>query len=862
MAVAGSLTYDTDINKNGFNKGLKSLENTVNSTGSRIKSIVAGLGIDKLISATFNILNSSIDGAISRLDTLNNYPKVMSNLGVSATKAQKSINKMSDKLSGLPTTLDAGALAVQRFTSANGDVEKSTDYFLALNNAILAGGASTEIQASALEQLSQSYAKGKPDMMEWRSLMTAMPAQLKQVATAMGYVSTDQLGEDLRKGKVSMDDFMDKLVELNEKGTGEFQSFEEQARNSTGGIATSITVAKTQVTKGVTDIISSIEQFLKDEGLGGIGNIISEIGKKSKEVLDMVAGKMPQLLNWIKEHIDSLNVLAGAITSVVVAYTAYKSTLIAISAIQMIQKIAGTASAFIALIPSIRSVKDAMTLLNMTFSMNPIGLVVAAIAGLIAAFIYFWNTSEGFRNFWINLWEGIKSAVSNAINGIKQFFTNLINFVKSNWKGILLFIANPFIGGFKLLYDNCEGFRNFVNNFIQKIKEIFVNGWNAIVSFFTNTIPNTIKKIGESILNKLKQVWNSIVTFVTQTIPKLIKNIIEWFSGLPYKIGYHVGKILGAIVQLGLNLWNWVTVDLPQIIQGIINWFASLPERIQTWLISVINKIINWGINIYNTSIEWISNTVNSIITWFQELPGRIWEWLLKTIIDIIKWGQNVKETAVNKVSEMINTVIEYFKSLPGKIWTWLLNTLTKIGQFAKNMATKGKEGASNLFNNIVNTLKSLPQKMWDIGKNIVEGIWNGIKNAKDWVIRKVKEFAKGIFDGMKDALGIHSPSRLFRDGIGKFIPQGVAVGIEADTDSALKAIDKMNDDVLNKMNKAVSVETGSINADASVKANNSMMNIIQATFNIDGSVDIDGQKAGRLITPYVTKTLRGAGAY
>lgn len=788
MAVAGSLTYDTDINKNGFNKGLKSLENTVNSTGSRIKSIVAGLGIDKLISATFNVISGSVDGAISRLDTLNNYPKVMSNLGVASKDAEKSIKKMSDKLSGLPTTLDAGALAVQRFTSANGDVEKSTDYFLALNNAILAGGASTEIQTSALEQLSQSYAKGKPDMMEWRSLMTAMPAQLKQVATAMGYVSTDQLGEDLRKGKVSMDDFMDKLVELNEKGTGEFQSFEEQARNSTGGIATSITVAKTQVTKGVTDIISSIDQFLKDEGLGGIGNIISEIGKKSKEVLDMVAGKMPQLLNWIKEHIDSLNVLAGAITSVVVAYTAYKSTLIAISAIQMIQKIAGTASAFIALIPSIRSVKDAMILLNMTFFMNPIGLVVAAIAGLIAAFIYFGNTSEGFRNFWINLWEGIKSAVSNAINGIKQFFTNLINFVKSNWKGILLFIANPFIGGFKLLYDNCEGFRNFVNNFIQKIKEIFVNGWNAIVSFFT------------------------------QTIPQWIQNVINWFQNLPYMMGYLIGQILGKIIQFGVNVWNWITVTLPNIIQGIIDWFS--------------------------------------------QLPGRIWEWLLKTIIDIINWGQNVKESAVNKVSEMINTVIEYFKSLPGNIWTWLLNTLIKIGQFAKNMATKGKEGASNLFNNIVNTLKSLPQKMWNIGKNIVEGIWNGIKNAKDWVIRKVKEFAKGIFNGMKDALGIHSPSTLFRDGIGKFIPQGVAVGIEADTDSALKAIDKMNDDILNKMNRAVSVETGSINADASVKANNSMINIIQATFNIDGSVDIDGQKAARLITPYVTKTLRGAGAH
>ena len=90
-------------------------------------------------------------------------------------------------------------MAVQRFTSANGDIEKSTDLFLAVNNAILAGGASSEIQASALEQLSQAYAKGKPDMMEWRTLMTAMPAQLKQVANAMGYLSSADLGEAVRE---------------------------------------------------------------------------------------------------------------------------------------------------------------------------------------------------------------------------------------------------------------------------------------------------------------------------------------------------------------------------------------------------------------------------------------------------------------------------------------------------------------------------------------------------------------------------------------------------------------------------------------------------------------------------------------
>ena len=278
MAVAGTLTYKTELDTNGVKK-----------SGNTVKSIIAGLGITKMISSAISTINSSIDSAVSRFDTLNNFPKVMSNLGISAEESSKSISLMSDKLAGLPTTLDQGAQAVQRFTSANGDVEKSTDIFLALNNAILAGGASTEIQATALEQMSQAYAKGKPDMMEWRSMMTAMPAQLKQVATAMGYISTDELGEDLRKGVVSMDEFMDTIVVLNKKGTGEFKSFEEQARNSTNGLGTAITVAKTQVVKGVTDIIDALNVELTELGIGSISEIISNVGVNVKLALDTIA---------------------------------------------------------------------------------------------------------------------------------------------------------------------------------------------------------------------------------------------------------------------------------------------------------------------------------------------------------------------------------------------------------------------------------------------------------------------------------------------------------------------------------------------------------------------------------------------
>ena len=239
--------------KNHVDKVTGSIGNSFKS----IRNIVAGLGIASMIKST---ILGNVDAAIKRVDTLSNYSRVMSNLGADSVQANASVQKLSNKLIGLPTTLDDASGAVQRFTAVNGNISKSTDMFLALNNAILAGGASSEIQKSALEQLSQSYAKGKPDMFEWRSAMTAMPAQMKQVAEAMGFVNASALGEALRNGTVSMDQFMNTLMQLNTQGINGYQSFEEQARNATGGIATSIANMRTAIVRGMSDVMNTIGQ--------------------------------------------------------------------------------------------------------------------------------------------------------------------------------------------------------------------------------------------------------------------------------------------------------------------------------------------------------------------------------------------------------------------------------------------------------------------------------------------------------------------------------------------------------------------------------------------------------------------------
>lgn len=396
MAKAGSLTYDTKLDTSGFQKGVKEIEGKTKSSGASVKNIVAGLGITKLVTKAIGTIKNSIDGAVSRLDTMNNFPKVMSNLGISAQQSQKAIDKLSKGLEGIPTSLDAGALAVQRFTSKNGDVQKSADIFLAVNDAILAGGASTEIQANALEQLSQSYAKGKMDMMEWRSIQTAMPAQLKQVATAMG-LTTDQLGEMLRTGDNTekvFDEFIDTIIKMDKTGVKGFKSLKEQARNATGGINTSITNMKTAITRGVATMIQQFDKALSKKGLGGISTVISNIGKETEKMLTGVSSKIPKIVSLIGNVLSVLNKLMPVILGVVTAFVTYKATILAIQTIDIASSIIKSVMAFISLATQIRSANDAMMLLNITMNANPVGLIVAGVAALTTALIVFSKQSD------------------------------------------------------------------------------------------------------------------------------------------------------------------------------------------------------------------------------------------------------------------------------------------------------------------------------------------------------------------------------------------------------------------------------------------------------------------------------------
>lgn len=456
----------------------KATKDLTGSFGGLTKAITLGNIASQAFSKTIQAISSNLDSAISRTDIMNNFPKVMKNLGIEAKDAEKSIAIMSEKLIGLPTMLDEGAMAVQRFTSANGDVAKSTDIFLAVNNAILAGGANAQTQATALEQLSQAYAKGKPDMMEWRTLMTAMPAQLKQVALAMGYVNAADLGEAVREkgGEAEFQRMIETIQRLNVEGENGFASLEEQARGATGGIATSVKNMKNAFVRGVADIITKVDEALAK--YGGISGVLSTIGKTGEKVFStlgtgiaFVIPYLSQIFTWLVQNKE----IIGAIMTPLVAFIATFKTIGAVIGI-------------------INGVKTAFMALSVVMSANPIGVVVGLIVALIATIALLWNKCDAFRNFWINLWNGIKATflvvitnIQLGIDKIKNAFSKLKDWISNIWKSI------------KNVFSNMgTNMSNIGSNIAKGL-------WNGLKSM-KDWVINKVKDMGKSILNGLKKV--------------------------------------------------------------------------------------------------------------------------------------------------------------------------------------------------------------------------------------------------------------------------------------------------------------------------------------------------------------------
>lgn len=243
------LTFDGKDVKASLSKVESEVEKSGKTTGSKWGSawaVAAGNLIAKGVSKVASMVTSTMSSAISRLDTLNNFPKVMTALGYSAEEADSSVKLISDSLDGLPTSLDAAVGDIQKLAATMGNLNtgmvNATSVGLSLNDMFLAGGKGTEAASAAMEQYNQMLAQGKVDMQSWRTMVNAAPGQMDQLSKSLLGANANQqdLYAAMQKGTVTFDDFNKAIVKLDKEGGDGFASFYDQAVAATGGVATQL----------------------------------------------------------------------------------------------------------------------------------------------------------------------------------------------------------------------------------------------------------------------------------------------------------------------------------------------------------------------------------------------------------------------------------------------------------------------------------------------------------------------------------------------------------------------------------------------------------------------------------------------
>ena len=240
---------------------------------SGIMDIAKGVGAFKALSIAGNTLKASLDGAINRFDTMNRFPRVMQQIGFTANESNASINKLSDGIQGLPTTLDGIVASTQNIAVLTKDLDKATATSIALNDAFLASGSASEAAERGLTQYVQMLSKGEVDLESWRTLQETMGPALYEVAEAFGFAGTaaqSDLYAALKEGEITFDQFNDKLIELD----GGVNGFAERARTASGGIRTSFENIGTAVVRGVESVIRTVDNSLTSADLPGFQEML------------------------------------------------------------------------------------------------------------------------------------------------------------------------------------------------------------------------------------------------------------------------------------------------------------------------------------------------------------------------------------------------------------------------------------------------------------------------------------------------------------------------------------------------------------------------------------------------------------
>ncbi|TWL84733.1 hypothetical protein CHCC15291_2519 [Bacillus licheniformis] len=555
-----------------------------------------------------------------------------------------------------------------------------------------------------------------------------------------------------------------------------------------------------QNTPTVLSLIGQLRDLIVNLGVG-----MAPLGS---QILQMVTGflkftnSMMETNPIIGQMIGYLITFGGlfrALTPLTVAFSAAFKWKDAISTVKKL----GTA---------IKWIGSVIGMVGKAFLTNPILMVVAAIAAAAYLIITNWKP---ISEFFVNLWEGIKTNAIAAWNSISEFFSGLwsgiVELASTAWGSLTSFFSRLWSGITTTAQAAWTGFMNLVKPIWDGIVAVFGPTFNVIVTTLSN-IWNTVSSTVSSVWNTIKTTLIGVVTSIVDGVKNHFSILSQTLSGIWNGItsiakgAWQVLKnaILGPVllvIDLVQGDFKGFANHLKQIWTNISNGAKQIWNGIKTVVSSLVKGLVNAVKNYWNTA----KTVTTTIFNGIKSVLSSIWNGIKNTVVNLAKglwnavkttWNtfKTVTTTIFNAVKTVLTTVWNAAKSVvinaAKNIWSSVRNNFNNMKNVVTTVMKNVKTTIQNLWNNAVKFLKGIDLKQ--IGKNIIQGLINGIGSMANAVWRKVGDIADGVKKKITGLLNIHSPSRWMRDHVGKMIPAGVAVGIDKAGGLVEKATQKL----------------------------------------------------------------------
>ncbi|RHD56986.1 tape measure protein [Bifidobacterium longum] len=795
---------------------------------------VAGI-TSNVFSKVASVVTSSLGSAVDRADQMNNFPKVMKNLGYSATDAAASIKKISDALDGLPTTSSAMTGMVQQLAPLTSNLDEATDIALAFNNAMLAGGASTMEQENALTQYTQMLSAGKVDMQAWRSIQAAMPGQLNQVAEAMmgaGHNAND-LYEAMKSGKFSFDDFNKAVMDLNQNGFGKYASFAQQAKDATQGIGTAMENVKNRVAKAVQKVIDAVGV---ENIAGAINRFSSQFGKVGDAAAGMVTDvkkKFSEAGKWITGLYDKLD-KTGAITRFKdTISTAFESARSRVT--EAVDRIAGS---FKGLVPDgaiVSAIEDVL---------KYVGTVFSDFADWVADTVEWWSKFIAALKDTgaVQQLAGALGSLFDAIGDVADAFRGAGDMAESaagrfdsakgsaELLGAVIKVAADLV---QKMADQLKRVAEWVKKFTDTLSDsgaldTWMDALERIFSALGDAL-GSLKRLGKALDGGKKSAegagdgldtaaaaakgfaaYIGAVANVVETVAGVLDGIasaagkladgIDWLNEKFPILGQVIGFLLdpmGSLADMAGSLFSFFSGDAGAT--AVNDFTATFVEPVKAKL----DEIGQWFQSLPQKAMDAGSQFLTNIGQRFQQLPQTIGYWLGYAIMLPIAFAQQLGSKAMEAGQNFVTNLSNWIQQLPSQIWTWLTQTIQNVQAWGSQMMAQAGDAGSQFLTGLGQWLQSLPGRIWQWLTGAISSVqaWGGQMGAG--ARNAGNQFLQGITGTLQSLPGriqslfsnagswLLSSGRSIMDGLAQGIRNGISAAVDA-ASNAMEAISKL----------------------------------------------------------------------